>query len=66
MFKSKKDSRIKKKEKDRKINRERKMVEGPFREEVEDRIRILRRIKKMIQTIVTGAEPKMSIRYDDL
>jgi hypothetical protein len=41
-----------------KVNREKKMVESPFKEEVPDRIKLLKGLKKMIQKIVTGAEAK--------
>jgi hypothetical protein len=34
------------------------MVESPFKTEVEDRIKLLRSLKKMIQKVVTGAQPK--------
>ena len=41
-----------------KVIREKKMVESPFKEEVPDRIKLLKGLKKMIQKIVTGAEAK--------
>lgn len=41
-----------------KVKREEKMVESPFKQEVSIRIELLKRLKKMIQKIVTGAEAK--------
>jgi len=42
----------------KKVTREEKMVESPFRAEVPERINLLRGLKKMIQKKVTGAEAK--------
>lgn len=45
-------------EKTAKENRERRLVESPFKVEVPERIKLLKSLKKMIQKIVTGAEAK--------
>ena len=46
------------KEKNAAEKREKNRVESPFKDEVHDRIQILKSLKKMIQKIVTGAQKR--------